>query len=108
MEVFTALSETVETGMQRVSFDVISTLHSQRSTLIPLSPSDQIKKPHCLWDGLIRKFFDCKEWCSPFEGCTISFSQAESLYFCGFSRISSISFWSSFSSGMVNRPIAVK
>ena len=56
----------------------------------------------------IRKFFDCKEWCSPFGGCTISSSQAESLYFCGFSRMSSISFWSSFSSGMVNIPIAVK
>ena len=34
MEVFTALSQTVETGMERVSFDVISTLHSQLSTLI--------------------------------------------------------------------------
>ena len=33
VEVFTALSETVETGTQRVSFDVISTLNSQLSTL---------------------------------------------------------------------------
>ena len=45
-----------------------------------------------------------KEWCSPVGGCTISFFYAESLYFCGFSRISSINFWSSFSSGMVNSP----
>ena len=33
VKVFTALSETVETGTQRVSFDVNSTLHSPRSTL---------------------------------------------------------------------------
>jgi hypothetical protein len=33
VQVFTALSETVETGTQRVSFDVISTLNSQLSTL---------------------------------------------------------------------------
>ena len=34
VEVFTALSQTVETGMERVSFDVISTLNSPRSTFI--------------------------------------------------------------------------
>jgi hypothetical protein len=33
VEVFTALSQTVETGTKRVSFDVISTLNSQLSTL---------------------------------------------------------------------------
>jgi hypothetical protein len=34
VEVFTALSKTVETGMERVSFDVISTLHSQISITV--------------------------------------------------------------------------
>ena len=68
----------------------------------------QTKKQNHLMGRPYKEVFICKEWCSPLGGCTISFSQAESLYFCGFSRISSISFWSSFSSGMVNIPIAVK
>ena len=46
MEVFTALSETVETGTQRVSFDVISTLNS---SLFKFHTLDLPRDQHCFF-----------------------------------------------------------